>query len=87
MHGTPASLYNPVCVVLGFSISDSDLSCHFMRYGLRLQGGYVKPPMCCLCPKRDKYLGKLQLRTHCLRKLHTPRKSSHDWNITFYFNH
>lgn len=41
--------------------------------------------MCCLCPKHDKNLGKLQLRTHCLRKIQMPRKIFRDWNITFYF--
>ena len=34
MHGMPTSLHNPVCVAFSFLISDSELSCNFMRYGL-----------------------------------------------------
>jgi hypothetical protein len=34
MHGVAAFLHNPECVVLSFLFSDSDISCHFMRYGL-----------------------------------------------------
>jgi len=87
MHGTPTSLHNPVCIVLSFSVSVSKLSCHFMRYGLIDWEVIecVKSSMCCLCPKHDKNLGKLQLRTHCLRKVQMPRKISRDWNITFSF--